>query len=138
MIGFHLQGNVDNWPQAVAKLPAGAPFKTVDNVQRCVEAKAVNPGIITVVRHHVSEQNPNGDKHQIARQFFASFVDGTFRTIAHAVDFVQEWNEYFSNSQSAAEKQIWIDWATAAVEVWRDEYRTQPEYAHIGLILNPN
>ena len=70
-----------------------------------------------------------------AREFFASFVDDTFRGLAQHVDAVQEWNEYFANSQSTAEKAEWIAWAQACVDVWRDEYRTQSDYAHIDLIL---
>ena len=135
MIGFHFQGNSNDWPDAVAKLPPGAPVKVIDGVQRCPEAKSVNPDVYTVVRHHVDEQNPGGDQHQIARDFFASFVDGSFRQIAWAVDAVQEWNEYFSNSQGQAERDTWINMARAFVDVWRDDYRTQADYAHIELIL---
>jgi hypothetical protein len=134
-VGFHAQGNVDDWPDAVRRLPTDAPYKVVDGVQRCVEAKGVNPGVYTVVRHHVHEQNPAGDKRQKAREFFASFVDNTFKQLAWAVDAVGEWNEYFANSQSQAEKDEWIAWAQACVDVWRDEYRVQNEYAHIDLIL---
>ena len=58
MIGPHMQQNVDDWPDMVRRLPAGAPVKVIDDVQRCVEAKGVNPGVYTVVRHHVREQDP--------------------------------------------------------------------------------
>ena len=107
----------------------------IDGVQRCVEAKAANPQCYTVVRHHVGEQNPTGDMRQRTREFFASFVDNTFRQLAWAVDAVGEYNEYYANSQTQAEKDRWNSWATACVDVWRDEYRTQSEYAHIDLIL---
>jgi lysozyme len=135
MIGFHYQGNSDGWTDAVRRLPAGTPVKFVDGVQRAVEAKGANPKVYTVIRHHVAEQNPSGDLYQKARQFFASFVDESFRQIAWAVDAVQEWNEYFSDSQDEVERARWVAWIQAAVDVWRDEYRTQPDYAHIDLIL---
>ena len=136
MIGFHLQGNVNDWTEAAARLPDYAPIKFIDGgPQRAVEAKAINPSLFTVVRYVVQEQNPQGDFHQHARDFFAMFVDDTFRTHAHAVDAVCEYNEYFANSQKQEERDKWIAWATAAFEVWRDDYRTQPEYAHIKLIL---
>lgn len=134
MIGFHYQGNSDNWPQAVAKLPAGAPVKVVDGVQRCAEAKGANPNVYTIVRHHVGDQNLGADLHAQARSFFASFVDGSFRLIARHVNAVQEYNEYFANSQSIGEKARWVDWQRACVDVWR-EYRKDPAYAHIDLIL---
>lgn len=135
MMGFHLQGNVDDWPTAVAKLPKGAPVKMVDGVQRCAEAKRANTGIWTNVRHHVHEQNPTGDMHQQARAFFASFVDESFRKEAWAVDSVGEYNEYFSDSQTVEERARWVKWIQACVDVWRDEYRTQDDYAHIDLTL---
>lgn len=135
MIGFHLQGNVDDWPAAVRRLPAGAPLKVVDGVQRCVEAKAVNPGVYTVVRHHVSTQNPTGDMREQARRFFDSFIDASFMAIAGSVDAVQELNEYFANSQTNEERQRWVEWITACVDVWREEYRTRPGLEHIDLIL---
>ena len=133
MIGFHLQGNVDDWTDAVARLPAGAPVKFIDGVQRATEAKAANHDIHVNIRHHVHEQNPTGDMHEQARRFFASFVDESFRQCAWAIDSVGELNEYFSDSQN--ERQRWIDWIQACVDVWRDEYRTQREYEHIDLTL---
>jgi hypothetical protein len=75
------------------------------------------------------------DYHRHAREFFASFVDESFRKEAPFINAVHEYNEYFSNSQSAEERARWIAWGQACVDVWRDEYRTQPDYAHIGLIL---
>lgn len=136
MIGFHLQGAADNWPDAARRLPPGAPIKFVDGVQRAAEAKGINPDLYTVIRHHVTSQPlPAGDKKPAARAFFQSFVDDSFKQIAWAVDAVQEWNEYLADSQSAEERQQWTEWVKAVVEVWRDEYRTQPMLSHIDLIL---
>ena len=135
MIGFHYQGNSDNWPDAVRRLPPGAPVKFVDGVQRAVEAKKINPDVHVNIRHHVHEQNPSGDYHEHARKFFASFVDDSFRKVAWAVDSVGEYNEYFSDSQTDVERKRWINWIQACVDVWRDEYRSRPDYAHIDLTL---
>lgn len=136
MIGFHIQGAADGWPDAARRLPKGTPIKFVDGVQRAVEAKAVNPDLYTVVRHHVTSQPlPGGDKVPAARAFFQSFVDESFMKIAWAVDAVQEWNEYLADSQTPAERAQWTDWVRAVVKVWREEYRTNPLLAHIDLIL---
>ena len=135
MIGFHFQGNSNDWPRAVALLPSGAPVKFIDGVQRCREAKAANPGIYTNVRHHVGEQNPTGDMNQQARNFFSSFVDDSFKNEAPFIDSISEFNEYFADSQGELERRRWIDWALACVDVWGNEYRTRPEYAHIELVL---
>ena len=135
MIGFHLQGNVDNWPAAAAELPPGAPMKFCEGVQRCAEVKAANPGIYTVVRHVVYDQHPQGDLQQQARDFYATFVDDSFRKEARHVNAICEWNEYFADSQTAVERDKWIAWTTAAVEVWRDDYRSQAAYQHIELIV---
>lgn len=136
MIGFHLQGNVNNWPSAAFNLPNFSPIKFTDGgPQRAVEAKGINKTLYTVVRHVVQEQNPQGDFHQHARDFFAKFVDETFRTHARAVNAICEYNEYFANSQNQDERNKWISWAQACVDVWRDDYRTQSEYAHIDLVI---
>ena len=68
-----------------------------------------------------------------ARAYFESFVDASFDQFAEHIDSVSEYNEYFSDSQDERERQRWINWATACVEVWRDEYR--PRYPWIGLVL---
>jgi hypothetical protein len=51
------------------------------------------------------------------------------------VDYIEEWNEYFANSQNATEIAERVTWATAVSQVWRDEYRSQADYAHIRLVL---
>jgi hypothetical protein len=68
-----------------------------------------------------------------ARAYFESFVDESFNQFARHIDSVSEYNEYFSDSQDENERQRWIRWATACVEVWRDEYR--PRFPWIGLVL---
>ena len=70
-----------------------------------------------------------------ARSFFDSFVDGTFLQLAHNVDFVEEWNEYYGNNMPADERQRFILWSQAVARVWKEEYRSRPELSHIRLIL---
>ncbi|MFW6184034.1 MAG: hypothetical protein ACOC8X_09575, partial [Chloroflexota bacterium] len=73
---------------------------------------------------------------QVARDFFAQFIDGTFRAqYARYTDIVLEYNEYLASSHTGQELQDRIDWARAAAWVWRNEYRSQEDYAHIRLAL---
>ena len=138
MLGFHLQSTVPDWLQSIQRLPAGSWLKGVDGVQFLAEAKTVNPAINTVLRHWYDDKQVFGGSYeelkQRARQFFSTFVDDTFRYYAHAVDAIEEWNEYLGNGQSAQERQQRIEWVRAVNEVWRNEYRARPEYAHIRLV----
>jgi hypothetical protein len=72
---------------------------------------------------------------QCARDFFDTFIDGTFESLAHNVDYVEEWNEYFGNSMPAEERQRFVLWSQAVAQVWAEEYRTRPGLGHIRLIL---
>lgn len=139
MIGFHFTRPVRDWPRAVAALPAGAWVKAVDNVQLLAEAKATNPDVRTVLRHWYDDRQVFGGTwaqlRARAQAFFATFVDDTFRRHACHVDAVEEWNEYLAPSQTAAERRDRERWATAAAAVWQRDYRSQPDYAHIRLVL---
>jgi len=72
---------------------------------------------------------------QCARDFFDTFIDGTFESLAHNVDYVEEWNEYFGNGMPAEERERFILWSRAVAQVWAEEYRTKPGLGHIRLIL---
>ena len=134
---YHFQNPVNDWPRAVAILPAGYWIKAVDNVQLLNEAKGVNPGIKTVLRHHYDTGQIFGgslEENKVrARQFFSTFIDGTFDQYAHSVDAIEGFNEYYANSQNAQEKTDRLNWIIAANEVWTNEYRNQAKYAHIRL-----
>lgn len=136
---IHLQKSVPGWLEAVQLLPAGAVVLAVDQVQELRSAKQINPQVLTVLRHHYDEGQVFGgtweENKQRARAFFATFIDNTFRQYAPDVNLVKEWNEYLANSQNEQERQARITWAKAAAEVWRDEYRSQPEYEHIRLVI---
>jgi GH25 family lysozyme M1 (1,4-beta-N-acetylmuramidase) len=137
---IHFQAATDNWPAAIA---GTFPFvtKAVDRADLLREAKQHNPNVFTILRHwYDGHQVPGGptveENLQCARDFFATFVDETFRTqYAPHVDAIESFNEYLADSQTLGEKRIWLAWAEAAARVWRDEYRSRPEYAHIRLVL---
>src|SRR5690554_2857966 len=115
---FHFQSSVNDWPRAVAKLPKGSLIKAVKRPDILRDAKAVNPGVITMLRHHGGPQNIFwGDfeaNKQLAADFFETFIDGSFREqYARHVDLVQEWNEYLASSHTGMELQQRLTWAEA-------------------------
>jgi hypothetical protein len=138
---FHFQAAVDNWEEALHRLPNGALIKAVDQGSMLRTAKLINPHLTTMLRHFGGPQNIHDGRgveayKQLAREFFATFIDGTFREkYAQYTDLIQEWNEYLASSHSGAELQDRLDWAEAVAWVWANEYRTQSDYAHIRLAL---
>lgn len=139
MIGFHLQRPINGWLDAVAKLPPSTPIKFIDNVQALAEIKAHRGDLFTVLRHFYDNRQIFGGDYEhrknVAREFFATFIDGTFDNYAHAVDAIEDWNEYLANSQNTTERNERILHAKAMADVWKNEYRNQQKYAHIRLIL---
>lgn len=137
MIGFHMQSPPPNWTQAAALLPAGTWVKAVSDQGICREYKRVNPGLKVVFRYEYNDrQHLEGDYHELARNYFRAFIDGTFWQQKHYLymDAIEEWNEYLANSQDAAERGRWVAWCRAVNEVWTNEYRIMPELAHIRLV----
>ena len=136
---FHISSPVNDWPRAVALLPAGYAVKAIDNVQMLDEAKRVNPGIKPILRHWYTTQQHFGgtieENRQRARDFFATFIDGTFANYAHNIDYIEEWNEYNANGHLDYEIYSRNRWVEAVTWVWSNEYRTLPEYRNIRLIL---
>ena len=135
MIGFHIQWPVPDWPKAISYQPAGTPNKFFQ-VQAAAEAKARNPETKTILRHFYDHgQLFEGDYRNRARTYLKTFIDGTFDTLAHTVDYIESWNETLANSQNDAERQARIDWEDALTSVWNDEFRPNPLYKHIKIIL---
>jgi murein DD-endopeptidase MepM/ murein hydrolase activator NlpD len=137
---IHLQVPVPGWLEAVERLPDRSLVKVVDQGQVFREVKNINPSIYTCLRHIYDVGQVFGgdltDNKARARVFFDSFIDQTFLIdIAPYCDFVEEWNEYLANSQSPTELNHRVTWAQAAAEVWQNEYRVRPEFAHIRLVL---
>ena len=129
---YHFRYNVQGWPEGVKKLPPNYSIKAVDNVQLLAEAKAINPGIVRILRHFTSPQVP-GSTYQasrtIADNWFKTFIDGTFLNgstagVAHkTTEYIEDWNEYaWFVSQTVEEKLIWTNWALAALDVWYEKY----------------
>ena len=100
---FHFSTPVPDWPRAVASLPASFVIKAIDNVQMLAESKATNLGVKTILRHWYTAQVPGdsvADNYQRARDFFDSFIDGTFINgsthgwnHAAATDYVEEFTQ---------------------------------------------
>ena len=137
-IGFHFQKPIDNWLEAIKLLPVGTPIKAIDNVQMLSEAKSHNPGIFTILRHWYDEgqQFDGGYDENVkrARDFFKTFIDGTFGQHTHNVNAIEGFNEYYADSQSPEEKTNILNWIRAVNDVWTNEYRNQSKYAHIRLV----
>lgn len=137
MIGFHFRDPIKDWPQAVARLKPGTPVKFFWT-EAAREAKAFNPHIIAIRRHHIDHQDPYlfaADKAQAARNFFNTFVDGTFLQYAAYWNCIEELNEYASHTNPPAELAEKIEWAITCARIWHDEYRTRPELAHLRLVV---
>lgn len=131
---LHLQSPALNWPQSLPLMGAGTVNKFFQT-EACSEAKALRPDCKTIKRHYVDHQgaylqNPN--KEQAARDFFATFVDGTFRQHAANIDYIESLNEiYAPDATTQANSALWD---IAALKVWKTEYRIDPAYQHIKLI----
>lgn len=135
-VGYHFQNAVRDWPVTFELQPAGTHNKFFQ-VQLLAEAKSKNPGTKGILRYwdDVNQKFDGGDYRQAARDFFKRFVDGTFDNYAHLVDYIEGWNEYLANSQTQAEIAERVKWVDALTLVWQNEYRTQPKYSHIRLIV---
>jgi hypothetical protein len=137
-MSFHLQSAVNNWTEKINLLPPNSTFKAFQP-QLLDEAKRINPGLLTVMRYwddpnQVFNAGSFSGYAEAARRFFNRFIDGTFMTLAHNVDFVEGWNEYLANGQSAAEVNERVLWVDAATAVWNNEFRTIPELEHIRFV----
>lgn len=139
MLGFHFQKPVNNWTEI---LPGdwSPTIKAIDRGDILRTAKEINPRAYTILRHHYDDHQIFGgtyaDNQERARAFFRTFIDKTFRdNYAAYTNAIEEWNEYIATSQSALETDDRLRWAEAAAQVWRDEYRSQADFAHIRLIL---
>jgi hypothetical protein len=100
---------------------------------------AVSGNVTSVLRHWYDNNYVFGgtyeENKQRARAFYQSFIDTTFMQNAHKVDFIEELNEYLASSHTGQELQDRLTWAKAVADVWKNEYRTKPELAHIRLVL---
>lgn len=143
---IHIQTPVNNWLEAVQKMPPKTLVKSV-TVQQLSEAKATNPAVYTMLRYvndpmqHVAADDTEQTRENRARAWFNAHVDGTFLNgatagIEHwrATDVIGWHNEYYADSQSPEEKALWWKQERTAARVWRDEYRNGPHAAKLNHI----
>ena len=71
-----------------------------------------------------------------AERWIRQFVDESFLKVAHAVDFINGYNETLANSQSKEERLRWIALHTAMAKVWKERFRdVEPRLQHIKIVL---
>lgn len=127
-LGFHGQRPIPDWLEAVKILPAKSPLLAVDDLHMLRDAKLNNPGVLTIFRKKVEDQNFTPDYNtakEKARAYFNKFVDGTWQQqeLWRYVDVIKDWNEYVASSDSEAQRQLVITWLQAVTAVWNGEYR---------------
>lgn len=127
---MHVQAGVPGMMDAVALLPPGGMVLAIDDGGVLVDAKRINPGVTTALRHFVAGQEfgqTEAERYAIARGYFRSFIDGTyFEKYAHVVDLVLEYNEYTDEGMLANDPDVYtshFQQAVAMANVWNDEYR---------------
>lgn len=129
---LHMQGGIPNWLSPVSALPPVSMVKSVMNGSMLVEAKQVNPNVVTVYRHYVpqNEQVVGGSWAEnvgIARSFLQSFVDGTFfQQYAPHVDAVELYNEHINWTTPQDEVARRVQFEQACAEVWKNEFQASP------------
>lgn len=125
---FHFQNTVTGWIEALQRLPDGALVKAVDRADILKTAKQNKPGCATLLRHWYDQAQhydnaPYSVKLQRARDFFNSFLDGTFyQQYAPYVDIIAGWNEVWAESQTAQEKADRVEQERAMIEVFKAEH----------------
>ena len=134
-IGEHFQNSPNRWPDAVSKLKDGTIIKFLFGVERCREAKGINPNLKTWYRWVGDQPLPHDNFEQHCRDWLNQFIDGTFRREAEHVDYIQGYNETLANSQGPDERARWVALHTAMAKVWHDEYRQEEALSHIRIIL---
>lgn len=142
---IHIQDTPRDWPDHLhiirdAEVPACV--KAVMRPDTLREAKMIWPEFFTILRHwNDSLQHYDGNADfdvwvERARHWFSTHVDGTFRRdYAMHTNAVSWHNEIWANSQNDHERYERIVGTRAALEVWNNEYRTQPEFEHIKLVV---
>jgi len=136
---MHLQTEVNNWTDALPRLPDGTLVKAVDRGDLLRTAKQIKPGCVTLLRHWYDhgqhyDNAPYSVKLDRARTFFNSFLDGTFyQQYAPVVDIIAGWNEVWAESQTAAEKADRVEQERAMIQVFKAEHAPRlPAHVRYG------
>ena len=125
---FHFQDTVTGWIEALQRCPDGVLVKAVDRADILRTAKQNKPGCVTLLRHWYDggqhyDFAPYTVKLDRARNFFNSFLDGTFyQQYAPFVDIIAGWNEVWAESQTAAERADRVEQERAMIEVFKAEH----------------
>lgn len=125
---MHLQTEVNNWTDALPRLPDGVLVKAVDRADLLRTAKQIKPGCITLLRHWYDQGQhydnaPYAVKLDRARNFFNSFLDGTFYAqYSPYVDIIAGWNEVWAESQTAQEKADRVEQEIAMIQIFKTEH----------------
>jgi len=133
---MHIQQPVNDWPNALLKMPDYSVVKSVDNPSLLREAKqrwaaaGRDPAKLwTIYRHFNVHTAPRSNWNNALdhwRRMYARWVDATYlREYASYVDFVSESNEYTSDTTWASpeEKFFALQNVRAAAHVWRNDYQ---------------
>jgi hypothetical protein len=134
----HTQETTTNWLECITRLPDGMWGKVLA-IQWAAEVVATKPTVGQVLRYvndglqQVNSNDTEAVREARSRDWFNRFIDGTFLDgqtagIPHwqAVKAVSWWNEYYADSQTTAEKELWWRQERTAAHIWRDEYRNGP------------
>jgi len=137
---MHLQAEVNNWTDALPRLPDGVLVKAVDRGDLLRTAKQIKPGCVTLLRHWYDQGQhydnaPYSVKLDRARTFFNSFLDGTFyQQYSPFVDIIAGWNEVWAESQTAQEKADRVEQERAMIQVFKAEHAPRlPAHVRYGM-----
>lgn len=138
--GIHAQQPFLNWPNAAGHMRAGTWVKVIDNVQMLDEAKRRFPTLNTLMRHFDGgwqrfEFPSHTERRQHVRAFLESFVDGTFRNLAHNVDAIEGWNEYNASSHNATEVAQRVEIVRAFCQEWASMKAEDRRLEKIRMVL---
>lgn len=125
---FHFQDTTPGWIDALQRCPDGVLVKAVDRADILRMAKQQKPGCVTLLRHWYDHSQhydfaPYPVKLDRARNFFNSFLDGTFyQQYAPYVDIIAGYNEVWAESHTAAERADRVEQERAMIEVFKAEH----------------
>ena len=125
---FHFQDTVNNWTDALTRCPDNVLVKAVDRGDILRTAKQIKPKCVTLLRHwYDHSQHYDFASYAVkldrARNFFNSFLDGTFYAqYASVVDIIAGWNEVWAESQTPQERADRVEQEQAMIQIFKAEH----------------
>jgi len=125
---FHFQDTVNNWTDALTRCPDNVLVKAVDRGDILRTAKQIKPKCVTLLRHwYDHSQHYDFASYAVkldrARNFFNSFLDGTFyEQYAPYVDIIAGWNEVWAESQTPQERADRVEQEQAMIQIFKTEH----------------